>query len=64
MPEFHQRMNDVDASVECEHKCLPNCEETAYEYSLSVTTLNTQELCLDGTDTRQVIWDQLSRIWI
>ena len=54
LPKFQMHMNDVKASEKCENHCYPNCEETAYVYSLSVTTLNTQELCLEGTDTRKV----------
>ncbi len=48
-------MNDLRASTACEKQCLPNCEETVYEYSVSNNELNLDKLCEDGTETRRVI---------
>ena len=35
-------MDDVSA---CEDKCMPNCEETAYTFTVDTLELDAEELC-------------------
>jgi hypothetical protein len=44
---FEEAMNDVSNSANCENVCLPNCEETMYEYTIDTTELDTEKLCKD-----------------
>jgi hypothetical protein len=42
---FEEAINDVNNSANCEKLCLPNCEETMYEYTIDSTELDTEKLC-------------------
>jgi hypothetical protein len=50
---FDNAIRDSKNSKNCEELCLPNCEETAYEYTIDTTELNTDDLC-GNKDTRKV----------
>jgi hypothetical protein len=50
---FEEAMNDVNNSANCEKLCLPNCEETMYEYTIDTTELDTEKLCKDK-ETKKV----------
>jgi hypothetical protein len=47
-------MKDSNNTKDCEKMCLPNCDETTYEYTVDTTELNTDELC-SNEDTRKVV---------
>jgi hypothetical protein len=47
-------MKDAQNSKICLELCLPNCDETTYQFGVDTTELNTEELCMDP-DTRKVI---------
>ena len=47
-------MKDVKKSAKCEKQCLPNCEETTYEFSMSISKLDLPRLCEDNTWTQYV----------
>jgi hypothetical protein len=42
---FTSAMEDSKYSNPCLDLCLPNCDETSYEYGIDTTELNTEELC-------------------
>jgi hypothetical protein len=50
---FDKAMEDGNNTKDCEEVCLPNCDETTYEYTIDTTELNTEELCRN-TDTKKV----------
>ena len=47
-------MSDHAHTEHCEQTCLPSCEETLYDFSVSIADLDPDEMCADGTDTREV----------
>jgi hypothetical protein len=51
---FDDAMKDVKNTKDCVRICLPNCDETTYEYTVDTTELNTEELC-KNEDTRKVV---------
>jgi hypothetical protein len=50
---FNSAMEDSRNNNHCSDSCLPNCDETSYEYGIDTTELNTLELCEDPI-TRKV----------
>jgi hypothetical protein len=53
LQDFEKAMDDGKHSLDCQKKCLPNCDETTYEYTIDTTELNTGELCEDK-ETKKV----------
>ena len=51
--EFDKHMSNAKNTARCETQCLPNCEETTYDYSISVSSLSMRSLCQKGKDTRE-----------
>lgn len=47
-------MEDSDIVDQCTHGCLPNCEHVTYSYMMDTTALDTQELCQDQDEMREV----------
>ncbi len=52
--QFEAAMFDIGKTTACEKQCLPNCEETVYDYSVSTAELNLDALCAANTQTREV----------
>ncbi len=48
-------MINVTATEYCEAGCLPNCEETVYDYSTSITEIDFEDICDDKTETKKVM---------
>ena len=47
-------MDDSEVMHRCTDTCLPNCQEVTYSYVMDTTILEANELCQDGSDTREV----------
>ncbi len=52
--EFQRLVNDPERSASCESDCLPNCEETAYDYTMHFAPLNLEQLCKPNSKTSKV----------
>ncbi len=52
--KFGRKMNDFHESIRCEKECLPNCQETVYDFNVGVTKVNIEEVCEEGSETREV----------
>jgi hypothetical protein len=52
---FDNAMKDSNNTRNCEKMCLPNCDETTYDYTVDTTELKTEELCANK-DTRKVVF--------
>jgi hypothetical protein len=50
---FNEAMGDRNNTMNCEELCVPNCDETTYEYTIDTTELSTEELC-NNNETKQV----------
>jgi hypothetical protein len=42
---FNSAMEDTNMSRLCLDECLPNCDETTYEYSIDAVPLDIGDLC-------------------
>jgi hypothetical protein len=51
---FNKAMGDGNNTKNCEELCLPNCDETTYEFTVDTTELDTEELC-NTNETKQVV---------
>jgi hypothetical protein len=51
---FEEDMNNVRHSQDCREKCVQNCEETTYAYTIDTTELNTNTLC-ENKETKEVV---------
>ncbi len=47
-------IGDVVASDWCTSQCQTDCEGTKYEFNVDTQILNAEEICQEGSDTRNV----------
>jgi hypothetical protein len=55
---FDTAMEESNNTKDCDGICLPNCDETTYEYTIDTTELKTEELC-KNKDTQKVIFFEI-----